>query len=468
MLHRIAMSMTLHSFKAKTPALAIKRGGFDRYRRRAAGLACLLLCACFDRDLAEGFCEDDCTELWTPACEERCGLERPDDCSELETRCPIVVRGGTDEILPVTGAGGEDGPLLTDNEPPPSQDSGGEASQPPAAGSDDPDEPDGDAPTAGRDDLAKPPPGAEGPCGELCPKRRPFCDVELQECIECVDDDDCRQKENGRYCVDRHCIGCMASADCEDPLASHCDETVGACVGCRTAADCADVSEGSTALPVCDVEGRRCVQCSGTDYGACGKNAASSVALVCDSQAASCTSLEVRSASLCDACLSDAHCADGMRCVPEVFEGKTLEHVCLWAFGRDGAPKSCGDDDARPFSSERLAVTTIDGEQVDVCALAATTCEAKSQAVVQPCAGPDAEASCGIPRLNDGLCRPRAGDPAGPYACTVPCQTSHDCEPGYACNGGEAGSFCDLTRGACASPADCSEGQQCLERVCMP
>lgn len=457
MLQRIATSLSLRSRPTAEKAL-------PRFWCRVGVLLCSLWGACFDRDLVEGFCERDCAVLWTPACEERCGLSRPQDCSELDSRCPIRVEGEADEVLPVTGAGdGDDDPPLTDDGTSEEPGAGKGAPRPPSGGSEE-----GGSQAPAGDDIQGPPPVAEGPCGELCPEGRPICDPETQECIECETDEHCRKVSNGRYCVDRHCIGCATSADCSDPGASHCDETVGACVGCRTSKDCADVHEGSTATPICHVERRKCVQCSGTEYEACGRNAASSAALVCDSQAAVCTSLEEGSASLCDACLSDTHCAEGMKCVPEVFEGKTLDHICLWAFGDQGAPGDCMEARARPFSGERDGVVSIDGEQVDVCILATTTCEARSQAVVQPCAGPDADGSCGVPGLNDGLCRPRERDAEGPYACTVPCQSSRDCEPGYACSGGEGGSFCDLTRGSCDSAADCEDGQQCLERACDP
>jgi hypothetical protein len=135
--------------------------------------------------------------------------------------------------------------------------------------------------------------------------------------------------------------------------------------------------------------------------------------------------------------------------VRQTFRYDELGYVCLWAFGsgEGAAPDTCIS--VRPYVYPRDDVQSIDNAQVDVCGLAATTCEGLVAFSATPCASDDA---CGLAGEDDGLCGVLA---VGTNRCTLPCASSIDCLPDYACNIGAAKPACDQQPNRCYVAADC-------------
>lgn len=305
------------------------------------------------------------------------------------------------------------------------------------------------------------------PCGE-CPAETPVCDEARETCVACLGDADCLAHEQGLYCVEKVCVACMKNEDCADPAAPRCDTATRQCVGCLAAEDCQGMTEGERSLDICDMSDRTCVQCTGTQYEACGLHQDGVTPLVCDSGTRRCSSKQAGTEVICGACVSDAECGLGMRCVQEVYDEVPLDRVCLWTVGADTSLiSSCTQPDARPYSRRLTQVTSVDGEVVDVCAPVHTTCEGLGQFGVMECAVGDDDA-CGHPAVAaDGMCRPRSpNDDDSVLRCTIPCSISDDCPVHHACNR-ERPSYCDLEADTCYTNADCDADHYCDERRCM-
>lgn len=385
----------------------------------------LLMVGCYDEATAPGFCEHDCAQEWTQACLDLCAIARPAGCTAA--RCPILM----DASFPATDGGGVD-------------DGGG---------------------SGGEQDSAV----GNGPCGDPCPTERPICDEVAQVCLECSADYHCLESESGPYCLNNACVECVASDDCQDATAAQCDTTTHQCVGCQSDADCSGVRTTDTlrsALQACNTSTGQCVECTGANYLACGVDEIGRTR-VCDSSSSTCSSRAEGVAGLCGSCVSDAHCQRGMRCVLEVFEGQELEPVCLWDpnSGVSGAPTTCAAQTARPFSKTKT-LQSLDGGQVQVCALAFSTCLAREQFRSTSC---DAStgSGCGHGELEDGLCRAvESASEGSPSACTMACGSSVDCPSGFACNVNESPPFCDLTSGTCYGSSDCASGV-CVDGACV-
>jgi hypothetical protein len=191
---------------------------------------------------------------------------------------------------------------------------------------------------------------------------------------------------------------------------------------------------------VCDTSqgAGECVQCTGVQDDAC---AVGGKDYVCDSLNRTCAAAvpenEVGSAGVCDACLSDAHCATGRVCVEAEFQGQTVPGwVCLWQQGGDGgAPTECASG-PRPYTNLFINVTSIDDqENLSVCGLRSTTCAALRD-ITKAC-DPNGD-ECGLPGVDDGRCEDQDG-----FQCTIPCNGTADCPPtGATCD--TSGFYCTL------------------------
>ncbi len=274
-------------------------------------------------------------------------------------------------------------------------------------------------------------------------------------CEQCRDDDDCSAAAGTPLCDDatKTCIAeCTSHGDCTDPTKAQCDN--GNCVACDADAQCEGVQRGGNGAEVCD-DGE-CWECTGTKYAGCRDGGTD---FVCDSLARVCSTREEESATVCDECISDAHCEPGMVCVHMQFGDPALDvgWFCQWeesATG-DGAPNgACGAADpfvsTQPLLAEDPDVVSIDGEDTTICTLRVSTCPAfqhfSSEAI-------DCNTgSSGSPVLDDGLCGfDYSNDPAQDeldgnqdaycaqfdsmtYRCTMHCLTDDDCRSGSACN----------------------------------
>lgn len=307
--------------------------------------------------------------------------------------------------------------------------------------------------------------GVDG-CGG-CPQETPLCDRAARQCHACEQDSECLAAELGAHCLEGACVECVDPAGCTDPSASSCDLSAHVCVGCFEDADCEDIRIGERPLGVCSEE-RQCVECSGTQMQACGTADDGVTEFVCNSLLHACTTKRVHSESVCGPCVSDAECAEGMRCVKELFGGEDLGYVCQWTVdGEDSRLASCSVTDARPYNLPRDDVPTIDGETVSICALTHTTCNAVRQFGSTSC-GVGHDESCGKEGFDDALCRAiDARDDDVSYRCTLPCTLSTDCPRGHACNQELPVQYCELQADTCFSLGDCAAGETCEEGRCV-
>ena len=289
-----------------------------------------------------------------------------------------------------------------------------------------------------------------GPCDGACADPTPVCDTATDTCVACLATADC---ETG-VCdpATSACVQCLSTADC---LTGVCDLASQTCVQCAanthctttTASTCTDntcracvTSDDCSHLSgtlVCDAG--TCVECTGTEFAACDNT-------VCDSRLNTCTALAPQSAGLCDACVSDAQCADGQLCVPQMFEkddGTGLAEVgtfCLWE--RDAtvpnAPNGACSTVA-PFIDD-VPVMSVDAVQSNVCGLRTTTCPALDQFSTNcPTAGMDE--ACGAPGFADGFC---VYFDAAANKCTIQCGSDDDCRPGFVCDTDASPPICTL------------------------
>jgi hypothetical protein len=116
---------------------------------------------------------------------------------------------------------------------------------------------------------------------------------------------------------------------------------------------------------VCDIDGddpddNRCVQCTGLQYDACSDGG---IVYVCDSSLRTCsTEHGFGTAGPCYECVSDAHCADGLLCVPMTFgePATAIGNFCQWIVGGGGgAPTNCTDN-GRPYSKSATGAPWTD------------------------------------------------------------------------------------------------------------
>ena len=265
------------------------------------------------------------------------------------------------------------------------------------------------------------------------------------------------------------CAECQTSADCADPGHAHCDLARGECTPCVDSADCEGIEVDGRALGACDTTTGHCVECTGRDYRGCGVDVESFTPLLCDSQTRTCSQLREAGSHVCDPCVSDAQCQPGQRCVPELFDGWMLGYVCLWVPGSPvpDAPSDCLNQ-GRPYVDRRRNMESIDGEQVDVCALRATTCKALAEhaAKVRACRSAGDDSACGQPGLEDARCRSPEGSTA--FRCVSRCGSSEDCKRGFACDTSAYPSYCAVQVDSCFADTDCVAQQRCVQQRCQP
>lgn len=259
--------------------------------------------------------------------------------------------------------------------------------------------------------------GGGGACDESCAGGAPVCDAESTECVACTAESGC---EVGVCDASRgRCVACLEDADCTSASAARCDG--GECVGCTEDAQCAGVD----GRELCDVGTGECVECLPGEHDSCGAG------FLCHGVERRCVEAAAANAPTCGACVADAHCKAGFRCVaPHLFGEEGF--FCL-------PEPNPGCDTRRPFAHRIEDLVTIDGELVTVCGHRFTSCagfnhfstavDGCSEATDPPPTG-EGNAACGLPGTADNT-RCRAFEAGA--RCSYRCSSKDDCKCGHDC-----------------------------------
>lgn len=233
----------------------------------------------------------------------------------------------------------------------------------------------------------------------------------------------------GSDLVEGRCIPFLPVTDlrpCEDGCpaeAPYCDGKTESCVPCIGNEHCLDAN-----VPICSRN--RCVACTEEQNERCGDGA-----FACSEESGTCTETPIGSKSLCETCVADSECREGMLCVPTRVEGEVQEYACMWrreAVSSGGPGGDCIDAEP-PFiegSGEDKVATSISGLQAVVCRARVSTCRAYRDAVAETScrvSGNNPTRSCGYSGLEDGVCENGS--------CTLPCSIDIDCPADFACDG---------------------------------
>ena len=270
-----------------------------------------------------------------------------------------------------------------------------------------------------------------------CTGAKPACDIATNTCVECTDNPDCKDAAKP-FCdkATEQCVACLAQSDCADATASACRG--GQCQPCTSNAECSNIAGKG----VCDAG--TCVQCTGSNFGACGLDAGTP--LVCDSLKRTCSTSKQYSSGLCQTCVSDAQCNLGEMCVFDKLTNpaKDVGYFCHWKQGdtANGAPTDCTAG-GRPYVGVQKNAVSIDGVTSDICSLRACTCIARNQFSSKDClvASAPSDAVCGVSSPKDAKC---AQFGASTYRCTMTCLSDDDCPSPITCNTGANPAVCNL------------------------
>ncbi len=220
-------------------------------------------------------------------------------------------------------------------------------------------------------------------CADGCEGETPHCDSDSDRCVMCTE-----------------------PVHCTEPTAAAC--VGGSCTRCSVDADCAGTGEN-----VC-IEGE-CVECGPQKEIACG-------AQVCDLSGQRCSSIRMLSAGVCETCVSDRQCRDGLACVDWQVDGIDVGLHCMW---KDDAPTVAGDcANVQPYT-EVASAMSVSLFNVDYCRPALTTCAAFADHGVRTCS--NALTDCGVSGTSDSLCT------VDTMTCAVPCRADGDCRAPQTC-----------------------------------
>jgi hypothetical protein len=242
----------------------------------------------------------------------------------------------------------------------------------------------------------------------------------VNRCVECASNADCSVDLGGPACKltavgnpnlpTNTCVECVVDADCTSPGASNCVQNQ--CQPCAVDADCS----AQAGRAICDLAGGadggtpECVECTGPKATACGTN-------VCNSLLRTCTDAPIGDAGLCEACLSDAHCAGtNRRCVAHSLSGGGFFCFLINTTTCTSAPFTV------------LTTGTIDNASQAACVLRRASCQAFLDFDITSC---NEDSDCGLGN-GDGVC-----SDAGPRGdiCSLPCMGASDCAGGSCFDG---------------------------------
>lgn len=240
-----------------------------------------------------------------------------------------------------------------------------------------------------------------GACGDACDEEAPHCLESEARCVECRTSEDCADPTRPLCNASHDCVRCKTDNDCKQAFSDRgvCvttlgSEDFGACIGCQSEDDC----DG----------------------------------YICDPKTRLCTEYEPRKKGVCAPCEHDLECKIGQYCVPQIFQGIFIGNYCTQTKeARVGPDGTCSLEGAG-FSAE-VVLTSVGGVRERFCALARTTCPAYSDhhRVKEGCESetPQGDAACGVPGVDDGLCRKLEGV----HFCTYRCLSDADCKTGSTC-----------------------------------
>ncbi len=273
----------------------------------------------------------------------------------------------------------------------------------------------------------------------------PACDLERNVCVECVDDEQCEGSAETPVCDtgSQRCVICNEDSECEDPAAAQCDSVTHECVGCTSDEHCethghlqACIGEicvedcgpdkscvGDPSRPACGKDGL-CVECTPSDESACDGR-------VCDPEEETCTERKQGSKGVCEPCIADSECGDEdenpsatHRCIPMTF-GNTLQGGrCL------KQRASTGDACTKPFVPEIVRESLSGEPELAYCGINEnlTTCEAVlAGRSARPCPTGNEVVEC----APEGA---RCESMSGIKTCTYECATALECPQGLFCN----------------------------------
>ena len=297
---------------------------------------------------------------------------------------------------------------------------------------------------------------ASDACGGSCKGGTPVCTPGGQ-CVGCsaTERGACTESQQCDVLAGA-CVECLQQTDCKDPKASVCDSTTHKCKACGVSSvnDCDHVAGKN----VCAAG--ECVECTAANRAAC--KTGDNQAAVCDGSQRSCAPYAVGGTGLCGACVSDAQCEAGQRCVQTLYEDQAVGWFCQWQRGGgSGAPALCNSS-ARPWLSTRPTASRDAPEgSFEMCVLRASACPAFNvfgKACGRYTSGatsfivedhgdlqiPQAErgqastlakiaADPSVCGAEGGACvsaTPAGGTQTGTYRCTMRCGDLNDCKSG--------------------------------------
>jgi len=278
-----------------------------------------------------------------------------------------------------------------------------------------------------------------------CSGATPACNTATNTCVQCTSNSNCHGTASLCDTGKNTCVECLSSTDCKSASASTC--IAGQCEPCASNADCSHLSGTTVCKTVsasesdagaepgdADASPNECVQCTGTQYSACGQSAGKN--LVCNSLTNTCSTSAEHSGGLCTPCVTDAQCPLGEMCVEEVFNGQSVGYFCFFKQGdtAHGAPASCFTN-GRPYSGVLKGAVSIDGAAADICSLRGSTCTALNEFSQTDCTSSTNTANdqaCGFAPGVDSKCA--ESSTPGVYSCTTTCLSDLDCRIGVTCN----------------------------------
>ncbi len=343
--------------------------------------------------------------------------------------------------------------------------------------------------------------------GPSDPCRRVVClegqDCRAGACVDRVEDDpvgcqsnnDCQFNPRGALCEKEtgFCVACFGDSQC--PEGRRCE--VGICAGevCTTDGDC-----GADA-PICAVDGRSCLQCTGEDLDACAEGQRCEGGLCVDGACGGDDDCEGDTPycadEACVACRDESHCAadqicDGGSCVAD--PGCASDADCqgsdegAFCEVESGGCVPCLDDGSCPLGAvcvERAACEPMACDAPGDCP-AGSLCEDERCVALEAC-GSDADCTADprVPKCNfhsvcvecmsDAHCG--AGARCVDEACVARsgCATDSDCDGAFVCAGAacvSCRSDVECPRGACIAGgcvdrASCQTDAACAEGICV-
>jgi hypothetical protein len=282
---------------------------------------------------------------------------------------------------------------------------------------------------------------AAGGC--RCSDPTPVCVEPTKTCVACTATD--RGACTAEQVCDvlrGECVECLQNADCKDARKSVCEVASHTCQPCAegSASDCSHIEDKHVCLA------SECVECTKDKLAAClvQDSPTKTTQYACHAISHTCTNYELRKTPPCGECVSDAQCTVGHVCVTMEFGGQPIPEK--WYCQPVLEALNCNGE--RPYIGLGRGEVTIEGETADVCTLRMSSCSAHGHYSRKYC-GLDSndrpvalndggvpiapsvkgdDTLCGLPGLADGYC---VEAQPGLHRCTVVCDEILDC-PGNA------------------------------------